>query len=152
MDKRTRAYKLYQTGLTTFEKHVGGKASANQASFLAAMAAMIAEGTKKTTSKRPEVGLPFSTSLFLNKLAVSAGDFVIATPFNKQWTYRAKATLAGIEGVQLADGIRVGEHLASGGWRGDNVPTLGTVIKFLPELIAEARNATPEVSKLNEYV
>jgi hypothetical protein len=144
MDKRTRPYKLFVVGNNATEEYLQETTSRQQKALLVGIAAMIASATEKSKPK-PKTKPAVSVDRFLDDLCDTAGDWVLCKPYDNRWDYQARNVLGNIKGVTPTDAQLVGEYLASGGWKGEK-PTLGLVIKFLPDLIAKARATRREIS------
>jgi len=133
MDKRSRAWKLYQKGLSVTEE--GGQRLVD-APILRAIAVMIDAATAKGKTATP-LHDPDAVA-FVDTVLQVAGDKVAAETFDKQWYKLAEWRMREVETMTVDSAFVIGEFLASGGWKGKTTPTMTQVIRYFPDLMQQA--------------
>lgn len=133
VDRRSRAYRLYRVGceaITTMPR-VGYSESELA---LMAIAAMLAEATKKPTPKAKPKSLVAPRVAFE---IIRASGAVDCDPVDQRWFGRLGKELAMLQLTEADLGL-IADYLSCGGWKGER-PTFGKIIKWLPELAARAK-------------
>ena len=133
MDKRSRAWKLYQLGLAEYHEDSEGN------NMLLCMAVMLDAATAKGGKRAPLMDA--DAVAFLDTILQVAGDRVDADPFDASWYKQMEWKLRDLSHPDVSVAYRVGEYLAGGGWKGKTAPTVSLVIRYLGDLMKQAEEA-----------
>jgi len=137
MDKRSRAWKLYQKGLALWPDSI--PPTPKDQTFLMSFAVMIDAATSKGKSAQP-LHDPEAVQLVDTLLQV-AGDKIDGEVFDKKWYKLAEWRMREVGGMNADSAFVVAEFLASGGWKGKTTPTVEQVLKYFPDLMKQAEEA-----------
>lgn len=134
-----RADQLAQVGLGAL-----GSGDLEPRDLVRAIAAMLAEATKKPTKKSADSGeskLAVSPRDFFETIRREAGDKVLCEPYDARWFPRLGRALQAIHGLDSSDAETVAAWLNAGGMRTwpTGVPTFAQLINNLDKWIGWAR-------------
>lgn len=134
MDKRSRAWKLYQKGMAVTDKWTD-----DDSEVLKAIAVMLDAATSKGKTAQP-LHDPEAVQVVDTLLQV-AGDKINSEVFDKKWYKLAEWRMREVEGMNVDSAFVVAEYLANDGWKGKAVPTVEQVLRYFPDLMKQAEEA-----------
>lgn len=133
MDRRTKAYKLYQAGVSAL-----GKEPETIVDLGMLLAAMICESSKSSPSSLSPRHDPEAVA-FLDTLIIHAEGKMITVPFDASWYKLTEWKLRDLP-LTIEDAARIGDYLAAGNWRG-GTPTVKQVLNNLSTLISRCEQS-----------
>ena len=153
LDKRTKAGKLAALAL----EHMVEQSVLPQEQFLEeyssevhlveSIALMIAAALQKPEKVKKEPGVSDDAKTWIEYLQLNCKSTILLEPWNWAWGSQLTKQLRKFDwtDTDIAD---VAAYLNAGGWRGP-VPTFDLVIRYLPQLVARAREGSNSTDVAN---
>jgi hypothetical protein len=136
--KSPRTRRIYRAGEEAYQ---ASKASGDLR-LLQAMAAMIAEATKKPARKKQDAPkLPFSTKEFYELVLRRVSHIVACEPYNKRWFGALGKKMQDTNGLEREDMERMVQWIEGGGLAFGSDWTFDHVIKHWSTWLVKARSA-----------